>query len=383
MKRNKIYILLLSGLLLASCSKEEEPSPTPGGEEAFATVSVGVDGVAATRADLETQPDDTEENVIKSLTVVFIDAARNEVIGHVYKKIDADESEAKVRVALKTGEYKMLVMANIDEKNSFIPTDYYGLSTSLSVQGGKSGFVMSNIARNIEIKAIENDDKNENKISEKVKRVVGRVELSKLNVEWKDEDLQKIQGLEFRLSQVFLANVRPKSYLFDMTGWGDIDGVNKHPIEIKEDYLCGIDSYYEGGDIAEGNTKDDNLNKEFVPVTNIKPNENNHTDLARFYAMTNSDTKENGSAPVVLYIKGDLYDSKNNKPVLTNRYYRIKLAKGVQRNTIYKIEATIEGKGSSDPGDNKENVEMSVTIRVNTWDDVTLETITINEEIEI
>ena len=98
--------------------------------------------------------------------------------------------------------------------------------------------------------------------------------------------------------------------------------------------------------------------------------------------MTNSDTKESGAAPVILYIKGDLYDG-NKKPVLTNRYYRIKLANGVQRNTIYKIEATIEGKGSPEPGDNKDNVKMSVTIKVNTWDDVTLKTITINEEIEI
>ena len=78
-----------------------------------------------------------------------------------------------------------------------------------------------------------------------------------------------------------------------------------------------------------------------------------------------------------------MYDSENDKPVLTNRYYRIKLAKGVQRNTVYKISATIEGKGSPEPGDNKDNVDMSVTIKVNTWDDVTLDTITINEEIEI
>ncbi len=382
MKRNKIYSLLLSGLLMASCSKEEQPSPTPGGEDALVTVSVAVDGVAKTKAESETQPGDEKENAIKNLTVVFIDAARNEVIGHTYKEMTSSESEKKVTVALKTGIYKMLVMANTKEVNSFIPKDYYDLIASLPEQGGENGFVMSNIVRDVEIKAIEDNNKNENKISETVKRVVGRVDLSKLDVNWKDEDLKKIDGLEFRLTQVFLANVRPKSYLFDMTSWGFDISTDKHSMEIKDGYLCGIGNYVEGGDIAKGNVKDDNLNQEDF-VTN--PDGSNQTELARFYAMTNSyKGSENvaGEYPVILYIKGDLYDGAGNA-VLRNRYYRIKLAKGVQRNTIYKIEVTIEGKGSPELGDNKDNVKMSVTISVETWEGVTLDTITIDEEIEI
>lgn len=376
MKRNKIYILLLSGLLMASCSKEEGSSPVPGGEDAFVTVSVAVDGVAGTKAETGTQAPSDAENAIKNLTVVFIDTTRNEVIGHAYKDVTAGGADNHVSVALKTGEYKMLVIANTAEKNSFIPSDYYELITSLSEQGGEKGFVMSNIARNVVI------NPKENTISETVKRVVGRVELSKLDVEWQDEDLTNINekyGLEFRLTQVFLANVRPNSYLFDMTGWDFMDEAEKHALENKEDgYLCGIDKT--GGDIVAGNVLDENLlsNYEDVAINSTA----SKTDLAHFYAMTNSDTKESGAAPVILYIKGDLYDG-NKKPVLTNRYYRIKLANGVQRNTIYKIEATIEGKGSPEPGDNKENVDMSVTIKVNTWDDVLLDTITINEEIEI
>ena len=379
MKRNKIYILLLSGLLMASCSKEEQLSPTPGGEDALVTVSVAVDGVAKTKAESETQPGNEKENAIKNLTVVFIDAAKNEVIGHTYKEMTGSESEKKVTVALKTGIYKMLVMANTKEVNSFIPKDYYDLIASLPEQGGENGFVMSNIAQDVEIKAIEDNNKNENKISETVKRVVGRVDLSKLDVNWKDEDLKKIDGLEFRLTQVFLANVRPKSYLFDMTGWDFMNDAEKHALENKEDgYLCGIDKT--GGDIVTGNIPDKNLLYECKDVTINSTT--SKIDLAHFYAMTNSDTKESGSTPVILYIKGDLYDGAGNA-VLTNRYYRIKLAKGVQRNTIYKIEATIEGKGSPDPGDNKDNVKMSVTISVETWEGVTLDTITIDEEIEI
>ena len=381
MKRNKIYILLLSGLLMASCSKEEQPSPTPGGEDALVTVSVAVDGVAKTKSGdgVQSKASETtptkEENVIKNLTVVFIDAARNEVIGHTYKEITSTESDNKVTVALKTGTYKMLVMANTKEVNSFIPKDYYDLIASLPEQGGEKGFVMSNIVRDVDIEAGANSINDE-----KVKRVVGRVDLSKLAVNWQDEDLQKIDGLEFHLTQVFLANVRPKSYLFDMTDWDFMNDAEKHALENKKDgYLCGIDKT--GGDIVTENVLDENLLYEYKDVTINSTT--SKTDLARFYAMTNSDTKESGAAPVILYIKGDLYDSKNNKAVLRNRYYRIKLAKGVQRNTIYKIEATIEGKGSPEPGDNKENVKMSVTINVNSWDDETLDTLKIDEEIEI
>ena len=381
MKGNKIYILLLSGLLMASCSKEEQPSPTPGGEDALVTVSVAVDGVAKTKSGdgVQSKASETtptkEENVIKNLTVVFIDAARNEVIGHTYKEITSTESDNKVTVALKTGTYKMLVMANTKEVNSFIPKDYYDLIASLPEQGGEKGFVMSNIVRDVDIEAGANSINDE-----KVKRVVGRVDLSKLAVNWQDEDLQKIDGLEFHLTQVFLANVRPKSYLFDMTDWDFMNDAEKHALENKKDgYLCGIDKT--GGDIVTENVLDENLLYEYKDVTINSTT--SKTDLARFYAMTNSDTKESGAAPVILYIKGDLYDSKNNKAVLRNRYYRIKLAKGVQRNTIYKIEATIEGKGSPEPGDNKENVKMSVTIKVNSWDDETLDTIKIDEEIEI
>ena len=381
MKRNKIYILLLSGLLMASCSKEEQPSPTPGGEDALVTVSVAVDGVAKTKSGdgVQSKASETtptkEENAIKNLTVVFIDAARNEVIGHTYKNvIDGEADNNKVTVALKTGTYKMLVMANTKEVNSFVPADYYDLIASLPEQGGEKGFVMSNIVRDVDIEAGANSINDE-----KVKRVVGRVDLSKLDVNWQDEDLQKIDGLEFHLTQVFLANVRPKSYLFDMTDWDFMNDAEKHALENKKDgYLCGIDKT--GGDIVTENVLDENLLSNYEDVTINSTT--SKTDLAHFYAMTNSDTKD-GAAPVILYIKGDLYDSKNNKPVLTDRYYRIKLAKGVQRNTIYKIEATIEGKGSPEPGDNKENVKMSVTIKVNSWDDERLDTITIDEEIEI
>lgn len=372
MKQYTLYIMLLSGLLLAACSDKDDPQPVIGADEAYAIVSVGVDGIAGTKAMKSesvtvTEPGDEKENAIYDLNVVFINETNNEVMAHAYRQ--TDDGKDTIRVGLKTGEFKMLVIANAGDISSFDPQIYYDRIATLAEQGGKKGFVMTNIPENMNI------TKGENAIQATVKRVVARVELSKLKVDWQDNDLQNIKGLEFRLSQVFLANVRPQSHFFDVP----VEGAEAS-MEIKEGYLCGIKKYYSGGDIASGNVFADYLLEEPVGIV-VKTGEENHSDLAKFYAMTNSDTKTD-PYPVILYIKGSLYDGAG-KPVLTDRYYRIKLAKGVRRNTIYRIEATIQGKGSPEPGDNKENIEMSATITVKTWDNVTLDTITIEHEIEI
>lgn len=369
MKLYTLYIMLLSGLLLTACSDKDEPLPINGADEAYAIVSVGVDGIAGTKAMKSDPALGTEsENKIYDLNVVFINETSKgkEVMAHAYRQID--DGMDTIRVGLKTGEFKMLVIANAGDISSFDPQTYYNRIATLAEQGGGKGFVMTNIPENQTINI------GENPIEAKVKRVVARVELSKLNVDWQDNDLQNIKGLEFRLSQVFLANVRPKSYLFDVS----VDEAEAS-MEIKNGYLCGIAPPYSGGDIASDNNFADYLHKDSAVV--VKSTAENHTDLAKFYAMTNSDTKTD-PYPVILYIKGSLYDGDNN-PVLKDRYYRIKLANGVKRNTIYRIEATIQGKGSPEPGDNKENIEMSATITVKTWDNVTLDTITIEHEIEI
>lgn len=390
MKRSKIYPFLLSALLLAACSDEEpSPTPAPGGEEAFATVSVAVDGVAKTKTETKTEKGIPEEDEIYDLNVVFIDMAKNEVAGHAYREIDNNQDT--VRVGLKTGTYRLLVIANAGNISSFTPKDYYDKIISLAGQVGESagrvgtkGLVMSNIARDVTIgKTTENGGIN--KISETVKRVVGRVDFSALSVDWADKDLK---GMEFQLSQVFLANVRPQSYLYDTktksnadSDWDLPDG-ESHTMEIvEESYLCGIKDYFQGGEIVAGNAPANYLKKDTSVTVTETESESAHINIASFYAMTNS-CNTDGTAPVILYLKGSIVDAADN-PVLTDRYYRIKLANGVQRNTLYQISATIQGKGSPEPGDNKENIDLSVIIRVKTWEGVTLNTITINEEIEI
>lgn len=395
MKHFKLYITLLSSLLLAACSHEEEPSPTPGGEDASVTISVSVDGVAATKASVSSM-----ENVIKNMTVVFIDKQNNEVVGHGYCLTEFKGYYGKYEytsepINLKTGTYRMLVMANTPRISSFKATDYYDYISADFFQPDDGilvmdwGFPMSYVDEDITI------NNKETTITAKVKRVVSRIELSQLSVYWKDPDLKAISGLKFKLKRVFVANVRQRTYLFDTSTWLP-EGVATHPVECVEDkYYCGIEDLgliVEGGDIAEGN-----VNKSAVPYfpfmgdgmginfTNelIGTGEDaTHLEYANFYVTTNSQTQDD-AAPVILYITGDLYDSVNNKTVLSDRYYRIKLEKGVKLNTVYKLIATITGKGSSAPGVNQENTDLSAILKIQSWDGKDLDKITIDEDIEL
>lgn len=384
MKHFKLYMTLLSSLLLAACSHEEEPSPTPGGEDASVTVSVSVDGVAATKATMQgdtgtTEPGSTDENKIKNLTVVFFDEQSNEVIGHGYYAIGEGEEGSNTitskSVSMKTGTYKMLLIANTPDVASFKPTDYYdGITTSLDKQGGTDGYVMSNEGETIEI------IHKETSITAQVKRVVARIDLSTLAVNLRNLELRDMEGLQFKAKQVFLANVRPNSNLFDTSTWLLPGDAAKHPIEhTGGGFLCGIDNPAPDGEIVAGNVQADYLLKTIDVSLGQGASQENP---ASFYVMTNSDKKDD-NAPVLLYIKGDLYDSKHNKNILTNRYYRIKLENGVKRNTVYKVAATIVGIGSSVPGINQEDIQLSAEIKIQSWDGKDLDKITIDEDIEL
>ena len=391
MKHFKLYITLLSSLLLAACSHEEEPSPTLGGEDASVTVSVSVDGIAATKAFLSSM-----ENVIRNMTIVFIDKQNNEVVGHGYcltefkGYIDKYEYTSEP-INLKTGTYRMLVMANTVEISSFKATDYYDYISADFFQpddmilASEFGFPMSYVDEDITI------DNKETTITAKVKRVVSRIELSELSFNWKDPDLKSISGLKFKIKRVFVANVRQRTYLFDTSTWLP-EGVATHPIECVEDkYYCGIEDLgliVEGGDIAKGN-----VNKSVIPFydfmdegmgTSYFGENENVIDLkhANFYVTTNSQTKDD-AAPVILYITGDLYDSVNNKTVLSDRYYRVKLEKGVKPNTVDTLSAHITGKGSYAPGVNQENTDLSAILKIQSWDGKDLDKITIDEDFEL
>ena len=68
------------------------------------------------------------------------------------------------------------------------------------------------------------------------------------------------------------------------------------------------------------------------------------------------------------------YQNDKKDVVKRDRYYRIPIKQdatsgiiGVQRNTIYKIYATITGEGSKDPDTSELNACISFSIKVEPW----------------
>ena len=71
-------------------------------------------------------------------------------------------------------------------------------------------------------------------------------------------------------------------------------------------------------------------------------------------------------------------NGQSNDVVKKDRYYRIPIKQdatsgiiGVQRNTIYKIYATITGEGSKDPDTSELNACISFSIKVEPWTVIT------------
>ena len=86
-----------------------------------------------------------------------------------------------------------------------------------------------------------------------------------------------------------------------------------------------------------------------------------------------------GMIQTMLILRGNWYpngktEGLGNDMVKRDRYYRIPIKQdatsgiiGVQRNTIYKIYATITGEGSKDPDTSELNACISFSIKVEPW----------------
>ena len=94
---------------------------------------------------------------------------------------------------------------------------------------------------------------------------------------------------------------------------------------------------------------------------------------------TNTSDSPSGEIQTMLILRGNWYpngktEGLGNDVVKRDRYYRIPIKQdatsgviGVQRNTIYKIYATITGEGSKDPDTSELNACISFSIKVEPW----------------
>lgn len=219
-----------------------------------------------------------------------------------------------------------------------------------------------------------------------VHRLAARVELYTLGVDWKDEDLASYKGMYFQLDSIFMANVRANSLI----GTGDVlenkdagylygGGNNLKEGTDTDIALNSISAKYLGKALRYGVKMDEQfvirqgetveISGKYGETGKDSDKDSDKNDYSRengFYVMENSSSASSGEHPTTLYLKGSWYDVNNNL-ILPDRYYRIQLENAVTRNKIYRIGATLTGKGSPQPGDNKDNLDIEVKITLEDW----------------
>lgn len=204
-----------------------------------------------------------------------------------------------------------------------------------------------------------------------VYRTASRIDFEKISLKWSEADAGDLlqENARFCLKQVYVVDAKSTTYLADHVQDGNINSV-----EITSDPA------YLHGKPGDG----------YLASLNLFPREEDNTSATitsdgvwditdnplRCYITENTD-KTN---PTMLVLKGDILHKDTDTPILSDRYYFVKLLNltgagdddkgtvypGVIRNKVIRISATITGKGSGDE-EYKENAYVKVTVTPENW----------------
>ena len=245
-------------------------------------------------------------------------------------------------------------------------------------------------------------------------RHVARVQLQAIDCDFKNN----YANASFELKDVYIANASNTSLIYADAEPYSLDNAKAYSHGCsynRDDYFlvngsknvaslhCEMD---EGVLIAmTGHSHSSNLNADgsidynaknwfsFNDQT-IRGDEQGRKDMPQFYVFEMKGDKDMPSDPgksdtpsgyiqTMLILRGDWYpkgktEGLGNDVVKKDRYYRIPIKQdaasgiiGVQRNTIYKIYATITGEGSKDPDTSELNACISFSIKVEPWTVIT------------
>ena len=160
-----------------------------------------------------------------------------------------------------------------------------------------------------------------------------------------------------------------------MTGHDHSKNISGGTINYDGDYWFKFDDQTIEGD--EGN---DSNSRQEMPQFYVFEMKGDKPMLAD---DPNKGDSPSGKIQTMLILRGDWYpngktEGLGNDVVKQDRYYRIPIKQdatsgiiGVQRNTIYKIYATITGEGSKDPDTSELNACISFSIKVEPWTVIT------------
>lgn len=365
----KLKHLFLAGLAIgafAACSNENEPQELNNGAPASLAIQV-VNPV--TKAPTVANGS-ASESAINDIYVAVFDAAGNFIAD---KDATADELTDKTIYfdnsrGLRAGQtYQVMVIANVKGKTGItLPTasktfaDYQKLVSNLANATVDNKFIMSGMKTTEAalVAAPEGSAENpENTISVEVSRIVAKVELNKISVNFSDKALEA-GAQSFTLTDAYLVNGRSQSKIYNGASTASVydatagflqgkahnqilfaDHVANAPVEPSY-----IKTHTTGNTVSNKASWTNDIFKAYVLA--------NESDVNPTYLILNGYiTFKNGSAPKNLFYKVLIEDDGNAG-----------LAKKVLRNSVYQIEANITGiSGGADPAD------LQVKVTVANW----------------
>lgn len=373
------FLLVLS--LLVSCSSDDDNGPeviVP--QDATLTLAVAP-GSVLTKAKAG-EPQEGEAKINNMYAALF--KADNTLLTSAYVDFSDQTGETPdtIRISAKSDTpYTYVILVNVGNINcssiSNLMEKTYNLK-DISVSNQPMG------SKFLEIKRLEpgtnyygKEEIFTNRPAEcsfystsniEVYRTASRIDFEKISLKWSEADAGDLlqEGARFRLKQVYVVDAKSTTYLGDRKY-----GENNYSVETSgsaywhgkpgEDYLESLDLFPREGDNTSATiTSDGEWDITENPL--------------RCYITENTDEAQ----PTMLVLKGDILHKDTDTPILSDRYYFVKLLNlidsdnketiypGVIRNKVIRISATITGKGSGDE-EYKENAYVTVTVTPENW----------------
>lgn len=196
-------------------------------------------------------------------------------------------------------------------------------------------------------------------------RLVARIQLKSLAFNWKLDENKQTPNATIKLNKVYLANGSNTSLLIDGNGEGS-------------GFVTGIESQVENGKIQSSATPDaTNLGKQSDYTTLFENNAEAYSWLKdgdettkqlplNFYAFAKSIKNDNTDIMMILECTYNVEGATSEGETV---YYSVPIRNkdtnaGIVANTVYNVNVTLIGQGSSTPGgdSDKEAVEISLTV---------------------
>ncbi len=381
MKTINITPFLLALSLLISCSSDDDNGPeiiVP--QDATLTLAVAP-GSVLTKAKAG-EPQEGEAKINNMYAALF--KADQTLLTSAYVDFNGQTGETPdtIRISAKSDTpYKYIILVNVGNINCSSIGDLMKKTYNLkdirvsnqpmgskfleieSLKPGTNYYGKEEIFKN---KPAEYSFYSTSNIE--VYRTASRIDFEKIRLKWSEADAGDLlkEGARFRLKQVYVVDAKSTTYLADRKYGG-----NNYSVETSgsaywhgkpgEDYLESLDLFPREGDNTSATIPSDG-------EWNITENP------LRCYITENTDKTK----PTMLVLKGDILHKDTDAPILSDRYYFVKLLNlidsdnketiypGVIRNKVIRISATITGKGSGDE-EYKENAYVKVTVTPENW----------------